>query len=189
MHTKTRKFRALILLLTAVAAEAIFSEEQVPPVRHNPWSLIIYRPDNSGQMNDVRCWLRLEDAETGEDVTYSRAKANYAWISRPKKGIAYQKSYYLSGGMAMHLLLKPGKYRISFYTPPEKQNGVTAAGAETPSEWKSNSFLCNTENPAKVIFVNPTVNDNGFYNGGWHISWKAPEYWKFTKGFMTDGDN
>ena len=55
-------------------------------------------------MNDVRCWLRLEDAETGEDVTYVKARANYAWINRSKEGIPYERAYYLSGGMAMHLL-------------------------------------------------------------------------------------
>ncbi|WP_177206240.1 hypothetical protein [Treponema bryantii] len=37
-----------------------------------------------------------------------------------------------------------------------------------------NSFFeYNTENPTKVIFVTPTRNDNGFYNGGWIIDYKS----------------
>lgn len=152
--------------------------ENPPALKHNPWSLIIYRPENSGGMNDVRCWLRLEDAETGEDVTYVKARANYAWINRSKGGIPYERAYYLSGGMAMHLLIKPGKYKIGFYTPIDRQNDFYV---ENKKQWESNLFYYNTENPIKVLFVSPTSDENGFYNGGWFIDYKAPKYFKFTK--------
>ena len=57
------------------------------------------------------------------------------------------------------------------------------------SEWTSNQFIYDTENPAKVIFVYPTADDNGFYNGGWIISSKAPEFYKFTKPNMQNSMN
>lgn len=171
----------LPLTLSAVFLTALLSAhtvpEEKPSVRHNPWSLIIYRPENSPGMNEVRCRLRLTDAETGEDVTYTKAKANYSWISRPNEGIPYQRTYYLSGGMAMHLLLKPGRYRISFCTMENRQSG--SASAE-PEHRISNEFFYDTENPAKVIFVSPTANENGFYDGGWFVSAKAPRYFQFT---------
>ena len=47
---------------------------------------------------------------------------------------------------------------------------------------QSTTFEYNsTENPAKVIFVSPTANENGFYDGGWHIDHKAPKFFRFTK--------
>lgn len=165
-------------------------------VRHNPWSLIIYRPENNGDLNDVRCWLKIQDSQTGEDVTYTKIKAKYEWVSMTKKlqknpkSIAglfipdtniklfkYQKTYYLSGGMAAHLTLPKGKYKISVYTPKDKTNLFKT---ENPDGWTSNVFEYDTENPAKVIFVIPVTNDNGFYNGEWKISSQAPKWFKFT---------
>lgn len=161
-------------------------------VKPNPWSLIIYRPENIGQMNDVRCWLKLEDFETGEDVTYTKATAKYEWI--PDTKIAdkknpqsftsifkpdvistfynYKKTYFLSGGMAMHLNIKPGKYKISVYTPKDKTNLYPCSNKE---DWVSNQFIYDTNNPTNVIFVSGTHDDNGFYNGGWFIDYKAPK--------------
>lgn len=175
-----RKRVCVLFLLCAFTLNVC--AEKNPPLHHNPWSLIIYRPENSPGMNEVRCWLRLTDAETGEDVTYTKAKANYAWISRPKIGIQYERTYYLSGGMSMHLLLQPGKYKISFFTPVDKQNGFHTAETK---QWTSNEFYYDTDNPAKVIFVSPTANENGFYNGGWFISGTAPQYFQFTKPVVT----
>lgn len=129
-------------------------------------------------MNEVRCYIRIEDAETGEDVTYTKIKATYEWVSIPDVANPYQNIYYLDGGMAMHLNIQPGKYKIQVYTPWEKQNGVQCANKGT---WESNVFEYDTSNPAKVIFVCPTANDNGFYNGGWYIDYKAPKWFKFTK--------
>ena len=144
------------------------------PAGHDKTSLIIYRPDNLGVLNDIRCFLRLED-ESGKDVTYDKSviTATYEWVSIPDHANNYKKKYYLSGGMAMHLKLKKGRYKISLYTPVDQQNNFTypQAGAR-PFQWESNVFEYNTENPTKVIFVYPTRNDNGFYNGGWKIDYK-----------------
>lgn len=173
------------------------SADSASKIHFNPWELLIYRPENSGTMNNIRCWLKLED-ENGNDVTYTKCKATYYYAnnvvkdkkaetmqfgsifhhSAPRQVFNYQKTYYLEGGLVMYLLLKPGKYKISVYTPENQQY---LSKVENKSEWKSNVFEYDTENPAKVIFVSPTANENGFYNGGWHIDYKAPEYYRFTK--------
>ena len=111
--------------------------------------------------------------ENGKDVTYSACTATYEWMSTPDIIRNYKKKYYLSGGMAMHLKLKKGRYKISLYTPADQQNNFTYAEIEAkPFQWESNVFEYNTENPAKVIFVTPTRNDNGFYNVGWIIDYR-----------------
>lgn len=162
----------------------------------NPRTLIIYRPQNIGEMNDIRCFLKVED-EQGQDVTYSACSATYEWVTdnmKPFEGssnfsslfkkdnrnvLKYKRKYFLSGAMAMHLVLKKGRYKISFYTPVENQNMFTYPEKGTePFEWQSNVFYYTTENPTAVIFVTPTANDNGFYNGGWYIDHKAPSYIK-----------
>ena len=122
-----------------------------------------------------------QDAETGEDVTYTKLKATYEWVSIPDVANPYQNIYYLDGGMAMHINIKSGKYKIQVYTPFEKQNGVKCSGNNDKTTWTSNIFEYDTANPAKVIFVCPTANDNGFYDGGWYIDYKAPKWFKFTK--------
>ena len=142
------------------------------PAGHDKTSLIIYRPDNVGVLNDIRCFLRLQDEE-GNDVTYTACTATYEWMSTPDIIRNYKKTYFLSGGMAMHLKLKKGRYKISLYTPKDQQNNFTYAEAGAkPFQWESNIFEYDTENPTKVIFVTPTRNDNGFYNGGWIIDYK-----------------
>ena len=166
------------------------------PLHHNQWELYIYRPVNSDKMNITRCWLKLEDTE-GNDVTYTACKATYYFpdqvVKDPKEGLPYfssifhhtgprtvykyQRTYYLDGGMVMHLTLKPGKYKISFYTPEDQHFFVKTQN----KEWTSNIFEYDTQNPTKVIFVSPIANENGFYTGGWHISGYAPEFFKFTK--------
>ncbi len=142
------------------------------PAGHDKTSLIIYRPDNVGVLNDIRCFLRLQDEE-GNDVTYTACIATYEWMSTPDIIRNYKKTYFLSGGMAMHLKLKKGRYKISLYTPIDQQNNFTYAEADAkPFQWESNIFEYDTENPTKVIFVTPTRNDNGFYKGGWIIDYK-----------------
>lgn len=151
------------------------------PADHDKTQLIIYRPQNSEIINEIRCFLKLQDEE-GNDVTYdlSKVSASYEWTnSNPDVIFNYKRTYWLSGGSAMHLKLKKGKYKISFYTPTDKQNNWTYPQADTkPFQWESNVFEYDTENPAKVIFLVPTTNDNGFYNGGWYIDYKAPVYFK-----------
>ena len=78
------------------------------PAGHDKTSLIIYRPENKGVMNDIRCYLKLTNMD-GKDVTYSACTATYEWVSIPNVVNQYKKKYFLSGGMAMHLKLKKGR--------------------------------------------------------------------------------
>ena len=178
------KLHFTIVLLSLLISTSVFAQP-VPgsyydfidatkdlPAGHDKTSLIIYRPENTGVLNDIRCFLRLED-EQGNDVTYTACTATYEWVSIPNRANNYKKKYYLSGGMAMHLKLKKGRYKISLYTPVDQQNNFTYAETDAkPFQWESNVFEYNTDNPTKVIFVTPTRNDNGFYNGGWVIDYK-----------------
>lgn len=201
--TKMRNFYIFLLYMLFISGEFCFSQENTrrlsddSPVHFNPWELLIYRPENSGTMNNIRCWLKLED-ENGNDVTFTKCKATYYYAnnvvrdrkaetmrfgsifhrSAPRQVFNYQKSYFLEGGLVMYLLLKPGKYKISVCTPKDQQY---LSKIRSEGDWNSNVFEYDTENPAKVLFVSPTANDNGFYNGGWHIDSRAPEYYKFTK--------
>ena len=85
----------------------------------------------------------------------------------------------------MHCLLKPGKYNITVCTPKDKTYPVVTSNKE---DWTSNVFYYDTDNPTNVIFVIPTANENGFYNGGWYIDYKAPKYFKFTKPIIKEQD-
>ena len=82
----------------------------------------------------------------------------------------------------MHLNLRPGKYRFSVYTPIDKQAWFDCtkniAGKKV---WESNVFEYDTENPAKVIFVTPVMDDNGFFKGEWWIDPKAPRFFKWSE--------
>ena len=154
--------------------------------------LIIYRPSNSSALDTVCCFLTVTDMD-GNDVTYSKAKAGYEWVTSNltaksvPKVYFYEKSFYLSGGMAMHITLEPGKYILTFSTPVDKQNNFSLpANNADVHDWMSNEYFLDTENAPRVIFVSPTANENGFYNGGWHISYRAPEYFKWTKPFRKD---
>ena len=62
------------------------------PAGHDKTSLIIYRPDNIGVLNDIRCFLRLEDEE-GNDVTYTACTATYEWMSTPDIIRNYKHTY------------------------------------------------------------------------------------------------
>ncbi|MBQ3671579.1 MAG: hypothetical protein II921_08915 [Treponema sp.] len=154
--------------------------------------LIVYRPQNSENINEVRCWIQILD-ENGADVTYTKARAAYAWMDRPNTLYWYEKSFYVSGGMACHLYLdsKNGeKYKIRVYTPKKHvENFPIPENLQT--DWDSNEFEYDSNkvnnsaegnyNPLKVIFVSPTANDNGFYEPKWFIDYKAPEFWRVTK--------
>ena len=176
MKSSCKKLSFLfIFILFSLFGADLYSQD----IHHNPWDLIIYRPENSSQMNNIRCWVKIED-ENGNDVTYSAVrKATYEWASIPNVANNYKRTYYLEGGMAMHLNIKPGKYKISVYTPEDKHQ-YPEYEYENNGHWHSNVFEYNTDNPTKVIFVYPTTNDNGFYNGGWWIDYKSPKYFKFT---------
>lgn len=139
-------------------------------------ALILYRPVNNGDMNDIKCFLRVLD-ENDNDVTYTSTRVYYAWINKPHKYYAYKNKYYLMGGVAMHIHFLPGKYKIQVYTPKEEQNGFICENKDT---WESNTFYYNTENPLNVLFLSPTSNDNLFYNGGWFLDYKAPKFRRYT---------
>lgn len=70
--------------LSAQTANATKSSDsfQSGDVKHNPWELIIYRPENSSNLNEIRCWLKIEDEE-GNDVLGTKATATYEWVSIP----------------------------------------------------------------------------------------------------------
>lgn len=166
-------------------------------VKFNSWELLIYRPENSQPMNNIRCYLKLQD-ENGNDVTFSKCKATYYYANNvvkdkksetmqfssifhrnaPRQVFNYKKKYFFEGGLVMYLLLKPGKYKISVFTPKDEH---FLCKTENKDEWKSNVFEYDTQNPAKVLFVSPVANENGFYTGSWHIDYKAPSFYKFTK--------
>lgn len=171
-----RKFLILFLTIIFLFAQNSLSAQ----VKHNPWELIIYRPENSFHINDVRCFLKIQD-ENGNDVSKSKVSATYEWISNPDVINQFEKSYYLSGGMAVHLQLQKGKYRFSVYTPKSELVYFLGNPRLKEFEWQSNVFEYDTENPAKVIFVVPQADSNGFYNGNWLIDYKAPKWFKFTK--------
>ena len=174
-----KRNKLLLALLILFSFSPSFSQD----IHHNPWDLIIYRPENSSQINEVRCFLKIED-EYGNDVTKDCIRRiTYEWISNPRIQYNYKRNYYLSGGMAMHINIKPGIYNISFYSD-EKDYEFVEYDFENKGRWESNVFHYNTDNPTKVIWIYPTANDNGFYNGGWVINYKAPEYFKFTKPLM-----
>lgn len=166
--------KLIFFILLSVFLFPILAEPKQEPLHHNPWELLIYRPQNNGDLNTVRCWIKITDMDDN-DVTYTDVKATYEWVDIPDVVNYYKNTYFLSGGMTMHLNIKPGKYKISVYTPPEKQDCFECSNKGT---WLSNTFFYDTDNPAKVIFVTPTANDNGFYDGGWWIDYKAPKYVK-----------
>ena len=109
--------KILILFLTCFLLFSAFSDNS-DLIKHNPWELMIYRPQNNGELNTVRCWIRITDMEDN-DVTYTAVKATYEWVDIPDVINYYKSTYYLSGGMSMHFNIKPGKYKIRVYTPPE----------------------------------------------------------------------
>ncbi|HBG66592.1 MAG TPA: hypothetical protein DDW78_09000 [Treponema sp.] len=146
-------------------------------------ALIVYRPENSGAVNTVRCYIRIED-EDGNDVTQEGTRGSYAWVTdpadRPPKELhPYAGRYYLMGGIAAHIGFKRhGTYRITVYTPADEQQLSPAA---TGTEWVSNTFVYRTDSTLKVLFVSPTADEDGFYDGGWFLSYRAPPFYKVTK--------
>lgn len=149
--------------------------------------LIIYRPQNSDNINLVRCWVKIED-EKGNDVTYTAARAAYAYMDRPKELRWYQRSFFLEGGMACHLYLntsKGEKYRISVYTPKKHVEDFPLP-ENLKTDWDSTVFEYDSSkiensvdkdyNPLKVVFVYPSADENWFYTPHWNIDYKAPTY-------------
>ena len=162
------------LALAFLLAAAAFSEE-----------LVVYRPQNSADINAVRCWIRVEDMD-GNDVTYKNARASFAYMNRPDELSWYRRSFYLEGGMACHLYLDPGKYRISVYTPKSHVECFSLP-ERLRTDWDSDSFVYDSgiiensvdkddANLLRVIFVSPVADENWFYKPRWHVDYRAPSY-------------
>ena len=152
----------------------------------NLYALEIYRPENYGALNEVPCLLRIVDSE-GNDAAEQIKDISFSWFYDMQHKHRWIHRYYrgcFTGGTIVHLDMKPGIYRISVYTPAEMQDIYTSEN-ENGGDWKSNEFVYDTSAPAlKVIFVSPTANDDGFYNGGWQVSHRAPSYYLYTKPRM-----
>lgn len=149
-------------------------------------ALHIYRPENKSPLNTVPCLIRVTDLD-GNDASAAVTHLSYNWYyelrhldwrGEPKRQNTYFNGCF-TGGVVVHLLTKPGIYRISVYTPAAYQQGL-GDGERT---WESNAFTYDTRNKPNVIFVSPTANDNGFFSGGWHIDHRAPRFWQYTKPY------
>ncbi len=150
---------------------------------HLSYSLEIYRPENYGEMNTIPCFLEITDTE-GNDATSSIISISYSWYNElqnnPKRHHKYFEGCFL-GGTVIHLQMKKGTYHISIYTPVDKQGSYKNI---SNNDWKSNTFVYTVDSPAlKVIFISPTANENGFYSGAWHIDYKAPKFYIYTKPY------
>ena len=148
-------------------------------------ALELYRPENRGDMNDVPCLIKITDME-GNDAWDSITALSYSWHYDIHTNLwqekclchAYWKGCF-TGGCVVHLGLKSGKYRISVYTPKESQLDYERLTGE---DWQSNEFVYDTERKElKVIFISPTADDSGVYDGGWHVDHIAPAYYRGTK--------
>ena len=74
--------KLFLLLFSIFSLLPVTADSEPGKIRHNPWELIIYRPENKTDFNYVRCFLRIED-ENGSDVSKSKVKATYEWTTIP----------------------------------------------------------------------------------------------------------
>ena len=146
-------------------------------------SLEIYRPSNFSLMDEIPCLLKITDTE-GNDAWDKIISINYSWYNDMITNPHWTHTYYngcFTGGAVIHLQMQAGVYKISVSTPQNHQRDYLP---ENTDEWISNEFIYKTGSPAlKVIFVSPTANQNGFYTGGWHIDYRAPKYFIYTKPY------
>ena len=138
----------------------------------------IYRPENFGNMNTIPCLLKVTDLQ-GNDASSSIISLSFSWYYDMRWNHRYFNGCF-TGGTVVHLNMKAGTYKISVYTPLSMQDSY--AGVVGDGDWLSDDFIYKVGSPAlKVIFVSPVANDNGFYVGKWHIDYKAPKFYKYTK--------
>ena len=169
---------AAAILSTLILATGLWANE-----------LIIYRPQNSDNINLVRCFVKIED-EDGNDVTGIQSKNSFAYMDRPGDLRWYQNQErpYLDGGMACHLFLNTHlgqRYRISVYTPKRDVEGFDVRES-LKTDWDSDVFVYDSSrvensvdgnyNPLRVLFVYPTADENWFYRPHWAIGYRAPTY-------------
>lgn len=160
------------------------------------FSLNLYRPENKGALNAIPCLIRVTDLD-GNDASDAITHLSFNWYyelrrldwrGEPKHLHTYFNGCF-TGGVVVHLLTKPGTYLISVYTPPEYQQGYAENASQLAGKkraWESNTFLYDTSHKPNVIFVSPTANDNGFFSGGWHVDYRAPQFWQYTKPYRTE---
>ncbi|MCR5724530.1 MAG: hypothetical protein K6G80_05525 [Treponema sp.] len=164
------------------------------------FSLEIYRPENYGELNGIPCLISVTD-ESGADAASKIRHMSYNWYyelprpafsRQPKKLHGYFTGCF-SGGAVVHLLLEPGVYNISVYTPVDRQQDYAKshAGLEAGKAWTSNTFVYDTRAPfpagkPRVIWVEPVADENGFFNGRWQIGVPAPKFYRYTKPSMPD---
>lgn len=168
-------------------------------------ALEIYRPENFGALNTIPCLIRVTD-QAGNDASDRISHLSYNWYyeiplpnwSRQPESLNRYFNGCFTGGVVVHLLMQPGIYEISVYTPVDKQQDYKIAQVHTsgsaatetesteaaPREWTSNTFTYNTAHKPNVIFISPVANENGFFCGSWHIDYKAPRFFKYTKPLM-----
>ena len=145
-------------------------------VNHNSSSLIIYRPENTNQLNEIRCFFKLEDMN-GNDVTYEKSicSATYEWVTwrsdlskitkknpkelsyvfeRNNQGevLKYQKRYFLSGGIAMHLNLKKGKYTVNVTFNGKEKYSATSRCMPFAQEELSDKCVCCGKPAKKMVY-------------------------------------
>lgn len=157
----------------------VFSMLLILIVTTSLYALEIYRPENFGDMNDIPCYLRITDMD-GNDATDCIKGISHSWYYDVRLLHRYYEGC-LTGGSVVHLSMKEGTYKIYVYTPKDKQSEYD----DLTGDWKSNEFIYKVGSPAlNVIFISPTADDNGFYNGGWHVDYKAPKYFKYTKPYL-----
>ncbi|MBQ2551757.1 MAG: hypothetical protein II563_02775 [Treponema sp.] len=147
------------------------------------YSLEIYRPSNFGLMDEIPCILKITDMD-GNDASDKIISISVTWYDGMQTDPHWTHKYYdgcFTGGAIVHLEMQRGTYKISVSTPKEHQRDYLPGNTE---EWTSNEFTYKTGSPAlKVIFISPTANQNGFYTGGWHIDYRAPKYFMYTKPY------
>ncbi len=177
MKKKTSRFDRLIFFAAFLFTVQFFSAQAS--------ALEIYRPENFGNMNIVPCMIRVTDMD-GNDASSSIISISYSWYYEinKKKGKWLHRYWNgcFTGGTVVHLDMKSGSYKISVYTPVKDQSEYASL---TRQDWISNEFVYKTGSPAlNVIFVSPVANDNGFYTGAWHIDYRAPKFYIYTKPKM-----
>jgi len=129
--------------------------------------LKIIRYTNNGRMGMIPCYLRISDKskiksfkiEDYNDIVVTNYSKTY-------------DSYFLVGGDTAYILLSPGIYDVSVYTPIAVQGKYIDINEHI---WKSNKYKINMANKDKVIYILPTTNNDG-YDGGWIITDKKTDY-------------
>ena len=121
---------------------------------------------------------KKEDPDYWVRLTYTDGKSKYS--ANDSNGVSIHYITKSDGSKGAMFCIDPtqasandgGEVKVTRILYGSSNNFTYAEADAKPFQWESNVFEYNTENPTKVIFVTPTRNDNGFYNGGWIIDYK-----------------